>query len=493
MPPANSSDPLNPSRPQSIPLQVLARPPDSANLGDAGRRHSRGRSLLSGGPRPTSGHNYERLGDRSPSPPARATNRPAGALPLTLHTPTSGDEDGTLISPVGNPADFQAAMGFAGLIVPDIYLSEGSRVRTSHGSGRSIPYGSGDFDGISYYSDAEDDQNSFFPSESERIPLTDPNHLQPVSSAEPSPGGQRHDRSRSSFQSVDFDSPTPMHKDSRLGDDLQNVEAGLSPHGGWTRSRSASTAGAFSKAGSIVRAMSQRVVNLSGEAELIETSARREAAASSGVSSLGDESETSLAIFSAESRIRNKLCDLLTVLLAVESSQSVYTHPRPTQWGESPIDYALLALFVIFTLEIAARIIVSGFIFNAPEYDRANRKLGFKAAVTEKYRAAFAPQRQSSLRVPHNPVPDTLRAPTILRSFTARQGEAMRTVEEAQRLQLARRAFLRHSFNRLDFGAVCSSGWPSFWASRASNMVTIYHPPEPKEGNPIACQCMLPY
>jgi hypothetical protein len=37
---------------QSIRLQDLARPPDSANLGgDAGRRHFRGRSLLSSGPR----------------------------------------------------------------------------------------------------------------------------------------------------------------------------------------------------------------------------------------------------------------------------------------------------------------------------------------------------------------------------------------------------------------------------------------------------------
>jgi hypothetical protein len=260
--------------------------------------------------------------------------------------------------------------------------------------------------------------------------------------------------------------------------------------------------------------MSQRVVNLSGESELIETGARREAAASSGISSLSDGSKTrypskhkvdpgeqeqeppkpppnplkgrSLGIFSAESRIRNKLCDLLvyplteptilllivvqTVLLAVESSQSVYTHPRPTQWGESPIDYAFLALFVIFTLEVAARIIVSGFIFNAPEYDRANRKPGLMAAVIEKYRAMFAPQRQSSLRVPHNPVPDTLRAPTILRSFTARQGGALRTVEEAQRLQLARRAFLRHSFNRLDFVAVCS-----FWIAFVLGITGIEH------------------
>ena len=546
MPPTNSQDPASPSSPpQSIPLRDLARPPDSTDLGDGGRRHNRGRSLLSGGARPTSGHNYgpryERLGDASPSPTERATYRSGGVPPLTLHAPRLDvDESETPTSPVGNPADFQAAMGFAGLNVPDISLSEAPRTRTS--------YGSGSFDGLTPYGDVGDDHNSYFASESDRIPLTDPSHLQPVSGAGPStPGGQRHDRSRSSFQSVSFDTPDQARRGSMLGDELQNAEAGLSSRGGRsrshsygvsltpdarTRSRSPSTATAFSRAGSIVRAMSQRVVNLSGEAELIEESARREAAASSSIGSLSDESETrfqpkhkadplaagpnyrsdlptapvekavrffggaqpeasgeeepekppnplrgkTLGLFSAESRIRNKLCDLLvypltepaillliviqTVLLAVDSSQDVYTNPRPDRWGQSPIDYALLVLFVIFTLEIGARIIVSGFIFNAPEYNNSNRKPGLKAAIMSKYRAVFAPQRQSSLRVPRNPVPEALRAPTILRSFTAKQGEAIRTVEQAQRLQLARRAFLRHSFNRVDFLAVVS-----FWVA----------------------------
>jgi len=282
--------------------------------------------------------------------------------------------------------------------------------------------------------------------------------------------------------------------------------------------------------------MSQRVVNLSGEAELIEMSARMEAEAAreasreqsiSSLGSLSDESETryqpkhkadplaagqqyrenlptqpvekamrffggaapqpsweeepekppnplrgkSLGYFSAESRIRNGLCDLLvypltepaililiilqTILLAVDSSKSVYTHPRPLKWGQSPIDFILLVLFVVFSLEIVARIIVSGFIFNAAEYSTINRKKGVKAIVLDKYHAVFKPQRKSSVRVPRA---HSLAANTVLRSFTAIQGEAIRTVEQAQRLQLARRAFLRHGFNRLDFVAVVA-----FW------------------------------
>ncbi|KAH7403399.1 BcCCH1, calcium channel protein [Cadophora sp. MPI-SDFR-AT-0126] len=555
MPPTNSQDPAHPSTPpQSIPLRDLTRPPDSADIGDGERRHTRGRSLLSGGSRPTSGGGpgprYERLGNTSPSPTERQSNR--GALPaLTVPSQQrrlADDEIGTPISPVGNPGDFQAAMGFAGLLVPDISVSHAPRTHTPS-------YGSADYDhfeSVSPYGDGMDEhQNSYFPSESDQIPLTDPASLQPMSGAQVStPGPQRHDRTRSSFQSVTFDTPE-YRRGSRLGDDLEDPEAGNRPKGhsfgnsltpdGRNRSRSPSNAsGALSKAGSIVRAMSQRVVNLSGEAELIEASARREARRASErarqhstpetvdtIGSLSDESETrfqpkhkadplaagpnyhqnlptapvekairffggaqpqenlelepekppnplrgkTLGIFSPESKIRNKLCDALvypltepaililiviqTILLAVEASKNVYTNPRPSRWGESLIDYAIFGLFIVFTLELVARIIVSGFFMNAPEYSTRKNKSGLKATFFDKYHAVFKPQRTSSLRVPRNP---SLGGQTVIRSFTAIQGDSIRTVEQAQRLQLARRAFLRHSFNRLDFLAVVA-----FW------------------------------
>ena len=577
MPPTspNSTGPPNPSTPpQSIPLRDLARPPDSADLGDGVHRHSRGRSLLSGGPRPMSGHGYgpryERLGDSSPSSRERRTY-PQGSVPplVVQHTPSFEEDIASPSSPVGNPADFQAAMGFAGLLVPDISVSHAPRTRSN-------PYESEDFTGVSHYGDGGDDSN-YFATESDRVPLTDPNHQQPVGGATSSSTGQEGQRHNRGFRTVSFSSPGPTYRNSRLGDDLGNAEAGLPQHegrprghsygnsltpDGRTRSRSPSTATAFSRAGSIVRAMSQRVVNLSGEAELIEESARREAARSarasrhasqqsslqpsmefSDISSLSEEGEPvihrkadplavgpnyaaalptapvekamkffgknspkpsnleevekppnplkgkSLGIFSAESKIRNLLCDVLvypltepaillliifqTILLAVDSSKSVYTpgHERPAHWGHSPIDWTLLGLFVIFTLEIVARIIVSGFIINAPEYGKGLGKRSLKATVLEKYHAVFKPQRQSSLRVPRTNT--SFSTPDLLRSFTAKQGEAIRTVEQAQRLQLARRAFLRHSFNRLDFIAVVSF-WIAFVLGNAG-IESSYH------------------
>ena len=167
MPPTNNQDPAHPSTPpQSIPLRDLTRPPDSADIGDGERRHTRGRSLLSGGSRPTSGGGtgprYERLGNTSPSPTERQSQR--GALP-GLSVPTqqrrmAEDEIGTPVSPVGNPGDFQAAMGFAGLLVPDISVSHAPRTHTPS-------YGSADydhFDSVSPYGDGMDEhQHSYFP------------------------------------------------------------------------------------------------------------------------------------------------------------------------------------------------------------------------------------------------------------------------------------------------------------------------------------------
>lgn len=566
MPQTNSQDPASPQTPpQSIPLRDLTRPPDSADIAEGSRRHNRGRSLLSGSSRPTSGGNngprYERLGDNSPSPTERDNYRPQIGPSLALQRVQDRhmkveEEAGTPTSPVGNPAEFQSAMGFAGLLVPDISVSHAPRMHTpSYGSLDFEPYA------VSPYGDGLDEHSSYFPSESDTMPLTDPATLQPLSGAQPTtPTGQRHDRSRSSFQSINFTSPETGHRAStnRLGDDLLDVEAGRTSNSARSRSHSygasltpdsrnrsrspSNASGALSRAGSIVRAMSQRVVNMSGDVETIEMTARREAREASkdvastpetygdfgSLGSLSDESETrfqakhkkdplaggtnpkaeimkeapvekamrffagkknkqeeeeyvppnplrgkTLGFFTSESKFRNKLCDILvnpftepfilvliivqTVLLAVDASQSVYDYPRPLRWGSTGIDYAILVLFIIFTLELAARIIVSGFIFNAPQYSTVTGKKGIKHVALDKYKQVFKPIRQPSLKGPRH---DSVDANTIVRSFTAIQSDKIRTVEQAQRLQLARRAFLRHSFNRLDFVAVVA-----FWAA----------------------------
>lgn len=352
-------------------------------------------------------------------------------------------------------------------------------------------------------------------------------------------------QSRDSFQTVsDLDNGTRTPRDTLHPDD--DVEFGrrsrrnnfgltlttpgqYSPSGSRSRSPSVSATGALQRAGSIVRAMSQRVVNISGDAEIADQRASRhrsrsphgsphplsrDASPSPGLApgyisparSPGEKGAgqdyfsmpipepvpprqpapnplkgRTLNIFEANSPVRLWLCDLLVkpytepfilvliilqaVLLTIESANNVFApgHGRPTHWGHRWIDWAILVLFIVFTLELIARIIVSGFLLNAAEYSTIDRSKGIRAAVADQYKAIFQPHsnrksaKPSSMQMPSEPA-------TISRSFTTfmqSQHQAMpETLEEQQRFQLARRAFLRHSFNRLDFVAVCS-----YWIS----------------------------
>lgn len=379
----------------------------------------------------------------------------------------------------------------------------------------------------------EDVRHADYP-ESDTAPLTA--SAQPISGAL-APDSHRS-QPRDSFQTV---------SDSSLGPrEEQDFERGRSRHYGTSldpnairRSRSSSTSGALQRAGSIVRAMSQRVVNISGESELLERQASQRHSRTSQ-SRDADENRTpmssihvdtsyrpqiprspsekgnqsnyfaaappssqpmrgpapnplkgyTLGVFSPQNRLRIWLCDLLvnpytepvilvliifqTILLAVEAAPDVFSHGngRPKRWGRRPIDWAMLALFIVFTMELIARIIVSGFIMNAAEYSTIDRKKGVRAVISDQYKAFFQPQRQKSVRVSRQ---NQMQQPTITRSFTTiMQGQAPpETAEEHQRYQLARRAFLRHSFNRLDFVAIISF-WVDFIVS-ITGLENTYH------------------
>lgn len=371
--------------------------------------------------------------------------------------------------------------------------------------------------------------------ESDRVPLTA--GAEPISRSLST--NNLDNRNRDSFQTVasSENSPTRGRSTRSLGEDLRasygstrnrNLGASLNPNE-YRRSRSPSTSGALSRAGSIVRAMSQRVVNISGETEVIDhrasrhrsrspvghsqdrnrdtvnslfadTSYQPQLGRSSSEKSTGPrfnvseatEAELprpplpnplkgkSLGIFSPNNPLRLRLCNLLVnpytepfllllivlqaILLAVESAPNVFETGRPERWGKHPIDWAMLALFIIFTLEIISRVIVSGFVLNAAEYSTIDRKRGIRAAIADQYRAVFQPERMKSVKKAsqYNPEPSA-----ISRSFTTfMQGQQAlpRTLEEHQRFQLARRAFLRHSFNRFDFVAVVSY-WITFCLS----------------------------
>ncbi|KXH43737.1 ion transporter [Colletotrichum simmondsii] len=361
----------------------------------------------------------------------------------------------------------------------------------------------------------------------DRVPLT--SRAQPISGSLSANVGDA--QPRDSFQTVsDIDNAPPRTRDARsLGYDLEpggrrpSYGATLSPGGEQRRSRSPSTTGALLRAGSIMRAMSQRVVNISGEGELVDHRTSRSRSPSPApdrrqqlhnsaqmftdtsyhsnlfqVPEKGPEGENvfadppppmqqrvpmqnplkgkSLGIFPPTHPIRTKLCDLLVhpftepfililiilqaTLLAVESAPDVFTNPRPASWGVTWIDWAILVLFIIFTLELIARILVSGFLLNASEYSTIDRQKGVRAAVVDQYRNLFQPQRQKSVKAPRQQI--HLGPSAFQRSFTIMQGQTLpQTVEEQQRYQLARRAFLRHSFNRLDFLAVVAY-WISF-------------------------------
>ncbi|KAH7218206.1 Ion transport protein-domain-containing protein [Fusarium oxysporum] len=370
--------------------------------------------------------------------------------------------------------------------------------------------------------------------ESDRVPLTA--GVEPISGS--LSASNLDGRNRDSFQTVSSleNSPSRGRNTRSLGEDLRasygstrnrNFGASLNPNE-YRRSRSPSTSGALSRAGSIVRAMSQRVVNISGETEVIDHRASRHRSRSPSrhdqdrnrdtmnsmfadtsyqpqlVRSSSEKSTEprfnvteaepdiprpplpnplkgkSLGIFSPDNPLRLRLCDLLVnpytepfllllivlqaILLAVEAAPNVFENGRPERWGQHPIDWAMLALFIIFTLEIISRIIVSGFVLNAAEYSTIDRKRGIRAAIADQYRAVFQPERIKSVKKKsqYRPEPSA-----ISRSFTTfMQGQQAlpRTLEEHQRFQLARRAFLRHSFNRFDFVAVVSY-WITFCLS----------------------------
>ncbi|KAF2472109.1 calcium channel-like protein subunit Cch1 [Lindgomyces ingoldianus] len=530
-----SSDPdhgRNNTNPQSIPLQDLNRPPDEQDHYATGgaQQHrrtlsDRGRNLLrQTGSIATGQHwnpQYAPIAEASPSPTRTATRPQLNTSIPAGHGGTTASEDGGY-SPLEDGGAFQAAIGF-GFGGMDFQGNTSPPLPTPMSSEQSYPP---HHESDPYVSrQVSEDHGYFAPSAyDDTARLTDERNLQPISGAAPTtPTAQE----RSSFQSVRFLTPDAVTPAStgRLGDDLSHVEVaggGLRTSTGRKRSLSPSAAESpLHRAGTIMRNMSQRVVNLSNEPEIAERTMRRKSSlrharlheppsfpALPEYLHDGPSSPTSpvekppspihlrrpsvqwqpppnplrgktLGIFPPDSKLRLKLCDLLvhpvvepflllliviqTILLAVDSSRSVFDHPRSSSWGSTWIDYALLVLFFIYTAEIIIRVIVSGLIINAVEYSSVNRQLGLRDAVLNKVRQLFGPQRQSSLK--HVGSSFDPQQPSVLRTLTTAQmtpaigpGDS----RQQQRIRLAHRAYLRHSFNRTDFVAVVS-----FWIAFA--------------------------
>lgn len=295
---SHKHDVYNHPTPQSIPLQDLSRPPDSEDI-TQGRRFSREES---GGEQRTPrkrdsitarlryGGRYERLAETSPSPSERIhesagsqATRPPGAR----QSPHMKGDDGD-VSPLDDHGGLENPLGFTGLTVQHETTSRpkvGRRKTTSE----TLHPGSRDSPPISPCSTparrlSDEVLPQFLFTDADTTPLTQPQISQRASPSRASAYRTSED-DRTSFQTVRLSSqgsPGMM-----LGDDLLSVEPELGRAGRGLRERSESrttrqqslspsAAGSpLFKAGTMVRKMSQRVVNLSNEPEIVEQSIRR--------------------------------------------------------------------------------------------------------------------------------------------------------------------------------------------------------------------------
>ena len=536
------SSPRNQRRRQSIPLQDLNVPPNPTQSDDA-RGHSRS---LSGRARSLLGHGqslsgrsptaYQRVDEDSPPPSNRAHLTPPHiTTPKSAYQTPYHYEDGE-ISPL-NTGEFQTAVGSVGLSFDTSSPSDSSRARRGSSPGGNLAIIT-ETDGIPPFAQTvehfpnENGNEPLFSLTDDNTPLTDERFLQPISGSQASiPLGQRHDRQNSQFSFQEQSSPGSM-----LGDDLPLAEAGMGrptsrqlsqSMNSTNRSLSVSAATSpLSRAGSMMRKMSQRVVNLSNEPEIIEQSIRRQPSIKHArleeppsfpampeyahdehqrlpqaekFSHLGPEGGKhrqtpkppnplkgkSLYIFGPDNWVRLQLCELLvhpftepiilvliiiqTVLLAVYSAPSLAYDERPKAWQSAWINYAMMVLFLIYTSEIIARTIVSGFIKNPDEYSSVDWKTGFRKGILEKWRTLWTPNRPKPARGTTSASIPGVPQPSIIQSFSGIQDpdNVPGNSRQQQRVRLARRAFLRHSFNRLDFLAV-TSFWISFLLAKSS-------------------------
>lgn len=527
---SNNSSPRRHSRRRSIPLQDLSRPPDAAINDGEENGHirsvsGRARALLGNRQsfhgRVNTASRYERVAEGSPTRHERSrSDIPHITTPRNTHRPPDAYEDGEP-SPV-NAGDFQAAVGSVGLSFEPSPLAGPSRSSTAFSPKRGSTLGiiteseSAPMFPASMRSVAsESEEHNYLSStDNDRTPLTDSRFLQPISGlSASSPSGQRHSR-----------------QGSRLGDDLPNMEAGLRPTSAYSSrslSRSLSTSGGTSpltRAGTMMRKMSQRVVNLSNEPDP-EPSVRRQAESRQDVlegppsfpameayahdepqrppvevekarplvtaTQAKDEWQQpsnplrgkSLGIFCPDNQLRLWLCEVLvhpvtepvilvliviqTLLLAIDSAPSLESGHSPEAWQNSWLHFALLILFIIYTLEICVRCIVSGFIKNPAEYSSVSWNVGFLKVIIVLTRRIFTPnKRQATIQTGKAIDPQQ----SIVRSFSSMQMQSDQPgrSRQQQRVRLARRAFLRHSFNRLDFLAVVS-----FWISFILEIVQV--------------------
>lgn len=522
----------------------------------------RGRALFARSRERVDGRQYAPISstEGSPSPP-QSHARAGLPSPVAFVTSPTGhreripdaDDEGNL-SEVEDRGAFQAAIGFAGLSfnadprlppeedgedVDEMPPRPTRTTRASLPSIRTVPDDDDDdmvsvqlHDGPTFFSPI----TSGIADEDDTIPLTNSSPMRSSMLEAPrTPDAQRHDRNRpraTSNLSVRFMSSLSRNG-SHLGDDLRQLESGRSRSNSnlelsrrSSRQRSLSPRDPHSplhRSATMLMKMSQRVVNISNESDMVERDIRRKSSVRPPHPSISLSRETSrensvamdgspappspkldttppkidqaedipkelpkiernplrgksLGMFPPDSPWRKHLLEVLvnplfepfilfliilqTVILAVDAAWNVSDHPRPRRWGQGWTDYALLVIFAVYTVEIICKVIVSGFLFNPREYSTIDRSVSLRTALSRKANDLFALHRKHSVKGRHDDAGEA--PPSLLRTFTAQPFEdEVGGSRQAQKKRLAHRAFLRHSFNRLDFLAVVAY-WISF-------------------------------
>ncbi|CAG8439201.1 10106_t:CDS:10 [Funneliformis caledonium] len=124
------------------------------------------------------------------------------------------------------------------------------------------------------------------------------------------------------------------------------------------------------------------------------------------------------------------------------------SNPRRTKWGSSGIDYALLVIYTIYTLEILARIIVSGLLIN-------QETTPFKKA------------KDSPSISPNGSKHDVRETSMDLQFSQSSNQYVSRVIAHKSAMNTA---FLRHTFNRIDLFAVVS-----YWIDLLITLLGVNH------------------
>lgn len=176
----------------------------------------------------------------------------------------------------------------------------------------------------------------------------------------------------------------------------------------------------------------------------------------------------SLGVFGPQSWIRKYLLDVLSspltepiilmvivfqvVVLSLDSSHNVPFQKYFLLWGHWT-DWALLAIFIFYSVELLVRSIVSGFMINPGM--RTNQAM--RSALLKTYHKVRAPAQVSS----------------FARSAKPQAIDYTETPRERLKASIVKRAYLRHSLNRIDLVSILSF-WIYFGISITGNELT-YH------------------